>query len=260
MSDYLRDRYIRSVRLNPGRIRAISAILTGFLNAADHELPGDDSDQVRLRYMIRFDNKGFVVDDIESILEYYRNSQRTERINFIAASDTFRKTNGFKGKSIDIRFDALNDGNCTMTIQDDDGAWVDAVFCRLDEELKKFGTKNFLLRTRWSPLLVQVFGLLTGFSVSLWAALRIAPQLNVEYAFLVSFVLAFLVFSNIWSYLNQQILIFLNYLFPNVSFKDDRGLRWLGQAFVGAVFVAVAFFVIDRAFAFLGALIDEIVK
>ena len=77
---------------------------------------------------------------------------------------------------------------------------------------------------------------------------------------MVTFVLAFLVFSNIWGYINQQILRFLNYLFPNVALKDSKGLHWLGKAFASAVFVAIAFFLLNSIFGFVGHLLKGILK
>ena len=69
-----------------------------------------------------------------------------------------------------------------------------------------------------------------------------------------------LVFSNIWTYLNQQILSFLNYAFPIISFRADRGLRWVGQTFLAALLVAAAVYVVDGTFKFFGRLVNEILK
>ena len=260
MSTFLRDRYINNLSLNHDRLSAISNTFLEIANTSNRGLPDNDPNRVSVLYLIRFDNKGFLLNNFATVLDYHKNSRKTERINFLLESGSSRATNGQVGKRADLRLDALNAGNCTLTVQDDDAVWTDSTFCRIDEELAKYGNKNFLIRSAWTPFIVQILGVIAGFLLSLWAALRISPNLSIEYSFIVTFVLGFLVFSNTWTYVNQQILRFFDYIFPNITFKESKGLHWLGRAFVGAVFIAAAFYLLDALFGFVGRLLKEVLK
>lgn len=260
MSTYLRDRIIKNISLDNDRLKSISDTLLDIAINANQGLNENDSNWVSVSYMIRFDNKGFILTDFDEVLEYHKTSKKTERINFTLNSGASRESNRTTGKSVDLRLDVLNTENCTFTVQDDDASWTEATFCRLDELLGKYKNKNHLVRNLWTPFFVQIIGIVSGFSLSLWAALRISPKLSIDYSFVVAFILAFLVFSNVWTYLNQQLLEFLDYLFPNIMLKESKGAHWLGKAFVSAAFVAAAFFLLDSLFGFVGGLLEEILK
>jgi len=69
----------------------------------------------------------------------------------------------------------LNVENCIFSVQADEAAWTEATFCRLDEELEKYENRNHLIRTAWTPFIVQTLGVIFGFILSLWAAFKISP-------------------------------------------------------------------------------------
>jgi hypothetical protein len=50
-----------------------------------------------------------------------------------------------------------------------------------------------------TQLLIQILGVFVGFLISLWVASKISPSLSIENAFLISFFLVLLNFSNLWS-------------------------------------------------------------
>ena len=238
MSIYLRDRYIKNLSLNDESIKSISDTLFDIASTTNQGLSHEDPNYVNVYYVIRFDSKGFILTDIESVLDYHRTSKKTERLSFSLDCKTSRDSNRNVGKSAQISLDKLDEDNCIFTVQDDDPSWTESTFCRIDQELAKYKNRNFLIRNAWTPFIIQILGVLAGFLLSLWATLKISPILSIEYSFAVTFVLAFLIFSNAWTYINQQILNFLDYIFPNIALKESRGLHWLGKAFVSAIFVA----------------------
>lgn len=260
VSKFLRDRFISNLSLNPERLMAISEILVALAETANQNVSVDDPQRVTTNYVIRFDNKGFVVDDFQTVLIYHNGAKRTERITFLLQSEASRLSNAQTGKLVELRLDALSTNNCSLSVQDDDAAWTDAAYCRIDEELRKYGNRHYLVRNAWTTFFVQILGVLAGVFLSLWAALRISPKLSIDYAFVVSFVFALLVFSNIWTYLNQRILDFFDFIFPNISFKESRGLHWLGRALISAVFIAAAFFALDALFGVIGRILGEILS
>jgi len=69
MSKYLRDRYIKSLSLNNDRLRSISDSLLDVANTANQGLEENDPNRVSVYYMIRFDNKGFLLADFDEVLK-----------------------------------------------------------------------------------------------------------------------------------------------------------------------------------------------
>ena len=260
MSNYLRDRHIRSVSLDEDRIRNIHGCLVEIANINNENIDAADPKFVDVKVMIRFDSKGFLLSDIDEVIGYYKSAKRTERFNFVLESGQSRASNRASGKAVDLWFDALNELNCILRVQDDDKTWAESTFCKLEEEIDKYGNMNFIIRTAWTPFVVQILGVTAGVLLSLWAALRISPYFEIQYPFVASFVLAFLIFSNIWTYLNSVVLKFLDYAFPNISIRENRGLRWLFQTFLATIVVAAAVYFVDRTFDFFGRIVSEILK
>ena len=261
MSRYLRDTYIKNISLNEDRLHLINDAFVEIANTNNRGLPDDDDGKNKtaiVSYLIRFDNKGFVLHDFNEVLKYHKNSKKIERIFFIVDTNQSHFSNAQFGKRAELRFDSKEPNNCILTVQDDDQNWVNATFCKIEEELSKYKNRNFIVRNAWTPFVVQILGVITGFVISLWAALRISPLLSVEYSLIVSFILAFLIFSNIWTYLNQQILKLINGMFPNVAFKDSKGLHWLGKALLSALFVGAAVLLLNEIFVYIGLLLNEI--
>ncbi len=263
MSNFLRDTFIKNISLNEDRLRKINDVFVELAVSNNQGLQNTEEDTkkyILLKYIIRFDNKGFLLNEFDKVIKYLQGSKKTERIIFHLDSNESYFSNAQYGKKVELRFDANNPNNCHLTVQDDNSDWVDSTFCKIEEELNKYKNKHFLVRNAWTPFFVQIFGVLVGFILSLWAALRIAPALSIDYGFIVSFVLAFLIFSNVWTYLNQQILNLINFFFPNITFKDSKGLHWLAKSLLSAIFVAISLFVINKIFIYVGLLLKEVLK
>lgn len=261
MSKFLRDRYIKNISLNDDRLNKLNDVFLELRSSNNANLPDTDEGRnqgVVLTYVIRFDNKGFTLTDFDKVIKYHNGAKNTERIIFILDSNQSHFSNAQLGKRIELRFDKNDPNNCILSVQDDDPEWVDSTYCKIEEELSKYRNKHFIVRNAWTPFAVQIVGVIFGFLLSLWAALRISPLLNIEYSLIVSFILAFLIFSNIWTYLNQQILKALDFFYPNISFADSKGLHWLAKSFLSALFVAAALFLLNEIFSYIGLLLNEV--
>ena len=135
-------------------------------------------------------------------------------------------------------------------------------FVNISEVLDDRKTWSGLVRTPWTGLLIQLAGVLVGFVLSLWAALKIAPFLSLDNAFVVTFFFAFLIFSNVWGYINGQIVRVVEFSFPNVRFKRvGRDWKHLAvQTVVGGLAITFAAFLIDRMFSLIGSVIASFIK
>ena len=261
MSDYLRDATIRNISLNELRLGKINQLLLGITEAFNATLTSEASTQsLRQSYIIRFDNKGFLLYSFEEIMKYFNEARKLERVIFCLDSKESRTSNRSQGKHIELRFDAQNADNCLLVVQDDNKEWVDASFSNIKEQLENFRNKHFLIRNRWVILTIQILGVLGGLFLSLWAAKVVSPFLAVNYAFIVTFITAFLLFSNAWTFLGPLIFKLLDYYFPNIAFRDSRGLHWLIKALISTSFVALALFIINKLFMLIGRMIQSILK
>ena len=96
-----------------------------------------------------------------------------------------------------------------------------------------------------------------GFIISLWGASKIAPNLTIENAFLISFALVLMVFSNLWSYINQRLKNVVYAAFPKIRFRrpnKDKFL-WIRQALIGGVVVAATIYLIGIGFNYVGEML-----
>jgi hypothetical protein len=149
-----------------------------------------------------------------------------------------------------------------LTVTADNKDWTDATFSSITEILVGQKSWSRLVRTPWTGLLIQLTGLVLGFGLSLWAAAQISPMLNVDNAFVVTFLFAFLIYSNIWGYVNQQIARFIDFAFPNIRFKRI-GKDWLHTTFQAVVLgLAITFsaYLIDEFFKFIGSVLAPLIK
>jgi hypothetical protein len=115
------------------------------------------------------------------------------------------------------------------------------------------------VQTAWTGLFVQLFGLVFGFLLSLWAAVKIAPHLTIESPFVISFIFALLVFSNIWTILNAQILRLINFWFPNLYFKRaGRESPWLNGILITLV-GALVLYLLNMLWGWIGGVLGTFV-
>jgi hypothetical protein len=161
---------------------------------------------------------------------------------------------------MELWFDAKETNNCKLVVQDDDMNWVDSVFCKLKERLNKYKSFNFIIQNRWVSFIVQLLGVIVGFIVSLWAAIKISPKLAIDNSLAFTFVIAFLLFSNIWTLLYEGILKCLNYFWPNISFKEKGRFHWLIKAIISSAFVGFFFFIINRLLLYISQIMKSILK
>ena len=250
--------------LNESRLKKINDVLTDIADESNQGLTrgseGPDRELLLPSYIIRFDKKGFILHDFEKVLRYFREARKVERVIFMLDTNESYLSNKQRGKSIELRFDIKDINNCYLAVQDDTSEWMDASFLKVTELLNTYKNKNYLIRNNWLPFVVQILGVFIGFIISLWAAVKIAPFLSIEYAFVVTFVLAFLVFSNSWTFIYPWIFKVLDFYWPNISLKDRKGIHWLIQALISTAFVAFFIYVVNKLFIYIGKLLESILK
>ncbi len=264
MAHYLRDEKIANLSVTAENLTQISAVFSdraNTLNAdiVEGEVAGIDK-RAFLTYIVRFDNKGYRVFNLDDLLRYFSLAKKVERIIFTVETGESMKSNRQNGTYLDLRLDGNDPSTCFLAVTSDDKDWVDASFSAVQDVLAKCKSRSGWVRTTWTQFAVQIVGVTLGFILSLWAAAKIAPHLKIESAFVIAFLFVLLIFSNVWTHLNENLLWILNAAFPNIKFfrSGKERLHWLGQAIVGAVVVGVVVYVLGAASNFLLEVIGSI--
>jgi hypothetical protein len=263
MASFLRDKYVKNVTINDDALKIVSDYFKERAEQINTALNVNQQEkQISVSYMIRFDNKGYRLTNFDDVLKYFQQAKGVERICITLESIESISSNKLVGNYVELRLDSRDINNCILVVSSDDQNWVDSTFSGVDELITNQTNRNRFLRNAWTHFLVQIFGVTLGFILSLWAGIKVAPYLIIENAFVVSFLFSFLVFSNVWTYLNQQILFVINYYFPNLYFKrkDKDRLNWLLQALVGGIVIAFSLFLLNGLFSLVGRMLGEFVK
>ncbi|MFV1468034.1 hypothetical protein VBY75_10160 [Idiomarina sp. HB] len=268
MSQFLRDIKISNVNVTEQMLQAINEFLAGKMSSTNKAIDAqgiseqEKSEQrLDLFYVIRFDNRGYRLYDPQEAFRFYQQASEVERVIFTLDSIQSERTNRMYGTFCELRFDANDPNNCIIQVSSDDGDAVDSMYNGLLEIISKSKSLSGWARTAWTQLLVQILGVASGFVLSLIAAIKISPYLKIDNNFVLSFIFAFLIFSNAWGFINQQILSLINYSFPNIRFSREgkSSFNWLTQAVVGGLFVALFLFFFGQIMGWVGSILGAFI-
>lgn len=257
MAKFLRDEFLKNITFDGRCLDQINSFLIQRLLDFNKEVKareGNDTEVMIPTYIIRFDNRGYKLNEFSEVKKYFDLASSVERIIFTFDTALSEKSNRMYGTHYEVRLDANDGNNSNIQVASDDSDAVDAVFNGIMDIVSKGGNKNGYIRNTWSRILVQVLGVAIGFFISLIAALKISPYVKIENSFVITFLFAFIMFSNAWGFINQQLLRFLDYSFPNIRFVQSgkSSLHWLIQAIVGGVVVALTLYFISSSLGWVG--------
>lgn len=264
MARFLRDEQVSNLTIDGA---AITQLIQVFANRGtlmleyDADADGQQPD-VFLYYTIRFDQKGNRVQDTDELLRYFQQATDVERVIFELNSGESIRTNRAVGSYLDLRLDKNENATSYLTVSSDDEDWVNGSFVAVKDVLARYQNRNAWVRNPWVVFLNQIMSLFIGFAVSVWAASKIAPNLTIENAFLISFLMVLLVFSNLWIPVNQRLTGLVLSVFPTIKFdrpKRDK-LHWLYQGLVIAIVGAAAIYLLSLIFTYVGKVLGGFVN
>lgn len=260
MAFYLRDQRIHSISVDSEALSQIDGVFAERFKQLQDELSKakPEAKQAFFSYIIRFDGKGYRVFSLQELLRYFELAHGVERVIFTVESGDALVSNRVRGAFLELCLDAGDPMRCVLVASSDNKDWSEASFAAVYEVLTKHKTRHSVAQSIWTSLGVQLFGVVAGFATSLWLALQIAPNLKVENPFVIAFLFIFLLFSNVWGYLNQALLRFIANTFPNIEFvrPPKATLHWLTQAVVGSAAIAGALYLLGMAASFLSKFIS----
>lgn len=226
MPNFIRDVIVRNVVLSDEAIQELNEALLQRVNA--HNASTQDPERFLAPvYVVRFDNRGYRTLSSKEAWTYYTSAAKVERLVFQAECNLGRKTNLMFGEQIEIKLDSDRQATSHLIVGGDSKDWVEATFTALEAVLaRRKNVATAVVRTQWMALVVQLMGVSVGLLLCLWLATLSAPYLKeVEYPRALSFAFWFLVYSNLWTYLQQRALAGIGTLFPNVRF-NRKGEHW----------------------------------
>ena len=207
-------------------IRELHGVFMQRVNTHNQNTPDDDR-KLTPTYIVRFDDRGYRTFSADEAWAYYKNADKVERLVIGADCKLGIRTNQLIGEQLEIRLDADRQSISYIIVGGESKDWVETTFTALEAAL--FRNKSLvtsIVRTQWMGLVVQLIGVFFGLLLCLWLATLSAPHLKtVEYPRALSFAFWFLVYSNLWSYIQQRALAGLGVLFPNVRFSR-AGEHW----------------------------------
>lgn len=260
MSQYLRDKIFKNLDLKEEAIKELNQELLRIRDKENEGIKDNNSIKfIQLSYIIRFDRKGFLLYKFDEAMEYFRSAKTVERFVFYLKSIEHSQTSRAKGKSVDISFDALNLNNCFIIVQDDDQGWVNSTFLRIEEIINKFSNINYLARNAWVNFAIQILGVILALLLSLWAAFNFSSK-NVPYSFGLVFITAFLLLSNIWTYIYSLCLRMVDFFWPNILFKERKGIYNIVKLLVSGIFVTLCIGIIGWTLKGIGCFVLSIFK
>ena len=264
MAKFLRDEQLSNITITREAIMQIVEVLATHgltMPEYDANVPNDQQD-VYIFYTIRFDQKGYQVGNMTQLLSYFEQATDVERIIFELASGDSRGTTRVSGSYLDLTLQKDNQVHSFLTVSSDNEGWVTAAFADVKEVLTRHKNRHAFVRNEWSDLIIQVAGVAVGFAFSIWAASEIAPSLKVENAFVISFIIVLILFSNLWTPIKQRIDRVIYSAFPVIKFYRPRTnyLNLIIQAVVVTIVSTLVVLSVTAIVDFVGTTLGQFMK
>jgi hypothetical protein len=243
MARFLRDELITNVSLTETDIEEIFANFLRIQEAHNASLlhPLVIDQVAETTYIIRFDGKGYRVDNKAELLAHFRQAKKVERIVLIVETVEALQSNRTRGRSIDLRIDTDTPQNSYLTVTADEQEWTTAQFTTFHELLEKNKNHHHWVRSGLTYFSIQLIAVIACILLSVWAAGKLAPRLAIESPFVFGFIFTFLLLSNLWTFLATIVKKNMEDAFPSIKFvrPSPKGPQWLLQWLLLAILAYV---------------------
>lgn len=259
----MQDQRVKNIVIDENTLKEINTKFLGRLTTHNGTIAENTNKIAVLTYIIRFDDKGYRVFTLEKLLEYFEQGKEIERIVFTLETKESQCSNHLMGTFMELRLDRNDPNGCFLTVTSDCEDWVNSSLSVIQDILDTCKSKYRWLRTACTPLVVQITGVVLLFITSLWATVETSPKLRlpITTSFVVCFLFFLLISSNIWTYLNQKIISFLNTVFPNIKFyrlNKDR-FQWLKQGIIVSIMSLIIVGALGWGFAVIKGILNSFI-
>src|SRR5882672_1573863 len=173
MGQFLRDQQLTNITIAEDTLDQLNDLFLARVAAHNGGIPAGNAALAIHFYVIRFDGKGYRFTDFPDVKKCFREARAVERMVFSLDSAQYRQSQALTGVQFELRLDAKDVNASRLVVTADSKDWVDATFSGFSEIMSGQQSMSRFVRTQWTGLLVQIFGVVTGFLLGLWAALKI---------------------------------------------------------------------------------------
>ncbi len=260
MARYLRDQQVSDLTITSDALSRITDLLFQRLVQMP-EFKSQENPDAILIMTIRFDEKGYRVFSKQDLLKYFAEAKHVERVIFELYSLEALRSNKNVGSFLELRLDNHKDITCFLTSSSDDEHWMNCTFNAVSELLRNYENRNSWARSKLAELLIQLLGIFVGFVLSLWGASKVSPNLQIENAFLISFLLILMIFSNLWGFISSSFRSIVYRAFPIIKFyrAGKARIEWLVQGLVTGFAVAAGLYLLNLGFIYIGKMLGTFV-
>jgi hypothetical protein len=261
MAFYLIDRFVTNVSLDIDRLKILrdvfferkAQLVTHFNNKED---------EVFVTFTIRFDEKGYKTFSFSEFESYYEQAINIERIIFSLETTASLKTNKSTGEYIDLCLDVKENSRCILVSSSENKDWCENSFNTINNILLKYKTKYSFLRTDFTPLVIQLSGVIIGYLLCISLAYKTYTKFHTENSFILIFFFIFLILSNLWTYLNKYILNFFDKVIPNIEvYRENKNkVHWLLQTIIGSSVIGIIWFFLVKSSNYFFDLFQNLTK
>lgn len=244
MGRFLIDEKIEACTITTDAIKRIDMELKDILQQYNN---GNEEIKARLLYLIRFDGKGYIVDNIDSLLKYFSDAQQVERVLFEISETTTTRNE----KIISIYLDNDFQNPSIFSVTNDNKEWTEGTFYRLKGILNKYQNSYLWVRDWKVEALVQITAVLLMFFGALYLAMKTSSVFNVEHPFLIAFIGWLLLFSNCWTYTMLNLRTLMTKLFPVVAFKENKLKKYVINALLTVIVVPFVIWILANIVRYL---------
>ncbi|MBX9297694.1 hypothetical protein K5M33_11520 [Chromobacterium vaccinii] len=235
MAFFMHDQSVQNITLDEASIRQINTIFQRRRESLRAELAEQN---IYLTYIIRFDNKGYKIFSIDELIQYFNQAKSIDRIVFTIESDLSISTARRTGTYFELFLNSNNTINSGLiAFSDNHKEWAENSFNETYNILDKFKNSNYFAHHPLSKLAARLISLFILFLLSILITIKIPLNPKLENGKPFAFLLIFLAFSNIYTYLIQLSSWFLTQQFPSIKFSNttSRATHWFIQAIILAV-------------------------
>jgi hypothetical protein len=256
MPKYFRDQVVKNIKVDEDLVRHLDHAIKARAVQLNNEINPENEENKRpfLTYVLRFDGKGIRYYEVGELLASFRVANDIDRLVVNVESPSALSSNRSIGEFLELKFDRVIESSCYIQVTSDNSDWVDSSFSSILDVTDKNKTKYGWARSTASRLLVQTSGVIVAFLISLWAAVEISPTIKLENSFILVFLFALLVFSNIWTHLSQFINSKIDKVFPNIFFyrPSKEKHQWLYQGLIVSLVAGVVLLSLNWGFGAIG--------
>ncbi|MBC8467839.1 MAG: hypothetical protein H8D56_00090 [Planctomycetes bacterium] len=191
----------------------ITRLFSKLKKEATDELP---QDLIEILYVIRVANETYSGPSYDEFISQFDKNKKADFLQIIFQSlDPERKA---PNRRISLTIDRKDNNN--LEILGVKETWVKGSFDRFKGIIDNLPKRNQILYNAYFEMGVQLLAAFSLTTFSIYSAIQISSITSFEYSSVFIFVVLFVLFSNIWTYLGRGLIHLRNTYYPKVDIRE----------------------------------------